>query len=89
MSTASPTQSFPRRALSPLLNRLAAAWAGLDGTKRLHATVLAGLMVGSLAHYLVFITYFIEDAGISFAYARNWAEAVSYTHLTLPTSDLV
>ena len=78
MSTASPTQSFPRRALSPLLNRLASAWAGMDGTTRLHTTVLAGLMVGSLAHYLVFITYFIEDAGISFAYARNWAEGEGF-----------
>ena len=78
MSTASPTQSFFQRAFSPLFARLSAAWAGLDGTTRLHTTVLAGLMVGSLAHYLVFITYFIEDAGISFAYARNWAEGEGF-----------
>ncbi len=49
-------------------------WSGLDDRGRAHASVLALLCVGYIGHYLVFCIpqpFFIEDAGISFAYARN------------------
>lgn len=54
--------------------RLAAWWRTLDDPGRRHATLLALVSLGYLAHYLVYCwpqPFFIEDAGISFAYARN------------------
>ena len=41
---------------------------------RWHISALVLRAVGSVAHFLVFAVYYIEDAGISFAYARNFAE---------------
>ncbi|MCB9793052.1 MAG: hypothetical protein H6741_10035 [Alphaproteobacteria bacterium] len=63
-----------RDRLSGLFGRLYAWWSGLTPKQHLHYSALAFLMVGSVAHFLVFSIYFIEDAGISFAYARNFVE---------------
>lgn len=66
----------PRRALS--------WWAGLDDHQRRLGSALGLIGSISLLHYLVYTIaqpFFIEDAGISFAYARNLAEGeglVSY-----------
>ena len=57
--------------------RLAQWWGGLDEQARRHASVLALISAGFIAHYLVFTIpqpFFIEDAGISFAFARNLVE---------------
>lgn len=63
-----------RRPFERLYARLYAHWRAMDHVGRVHASVLALLIVGSIAHFLVFAVYYIEDAGISFAYARNFAE---------------
>jgi len=57
--------------------RLAQWWGGLDDRARRHASVLALISAGFIGHYLVFTIpqpFFIEDAGISFAFARNLVE---------------
>lgn len=57
--------------------RLAQWWRGLDDRGRRHASVLALISAGFVGHYLVFTIpqpFFIEDAGISFAFARNLVE---------------
>ncbi len=57
--------------------RLAQWWGGLNGEARRHASVLALISVGFIGHYLVYTIpqpFFIEDAGISFAFARNLIE---------------
>ncbi|RME26543.1 MAG: hypothetical protein D6798_06495, partial [Deltaproteobacteria bacterium] len=54
--------------------RLGRWWERLDDQQRRHGAVLAALCALYLVHYLVFCVgqpFFIEDAGISFAYARN------------------
>ncbi len=54
--------------------RLAGWWSRLDEHGRRHASVLLLIALGYLGHYLVYCIgqpFFIEDAGISFAYARN------------------
>ncbi len=57
--------------------RLAHWWSGLDDVARRHASALAVISVGFVGHYLVYTIpqpFFIEDAGISFAFARNLVE---------------
>ena len=57
--------------------RLAHWWSGLDDGARRHASALAVISVGFVGHYLVYTLpqpFFIEDAGISFAFARNLVE---------------
>lgn len=57
--------------------RLAQWWSGLDDGARRHASVLALISAGFIGHYLVFTIpqpFFIEDSGISFAFARNLVE---------------
>ena len=57
--------------------RLAHWWGGLDDGARRHASALALISVGFIGHYLVYTIpqpFFIEDAGISFAFARNLIE---------------
>lgn len=65
-----PVRRFAARCFAPLERW----WLALDDMDRRHSYVLALLMVGSVAHFLVYSIYYIEDAGISFAYARNFAE---------------
>jgi len=45
---------------------------GLSKRERIHAYGLSLLMVGSIAHFLAYAVFYIEDAGISIAYARNF-----------------
>ena len=54
--------------------RLSRWWASLDGQARRTVSWLMAIAMGYTAHYLVYSIpqpFFIEDAGISFAYARN------------------
>ncbi|MCB9793051.1 MAG: hypothetical protein H6741_10030 [Alphaproteobacteria bacterium] len=55
-------------------DRLYERWCALTPRQHLHGSALALLVVLSLAHFLVFSVYYIEDSGISFAYARNFVE---------------
>jgi branched-subunit amino acid ABC-type transport system permease component len=56
--------------------RVGEAWTRLDAAGRLQVAVLTLCVVGYLVHYLLYTVgarnWFIEDAGISFAYARNF-----------------
>ncbi|MCP4805066.1 MAG: hypothetical protein GY884_06930 [Proteobacteria bacterium] len=47
-------------------------WGTLSGRERIHAYGLALLVVGFVAHFLCYAVFYIEDAGISIAYARNF-----------------
>ena len=54
--------------------RLHGWWSGLDGHARRIVSALVLVCIGYTAHFLVYSIpqpFFIEDAGISFAYARN------------------
>ncbi len=60
--------------MGSLAERVERWWAGRSDLERREATVLAWICMGYLIHYLVFCLpqpFFIEDAGISFAYAEN------------------
>ncbi len=48
-------------------------FASLTSRERLHVHILIALVVGYIAHFLVFAVFFVEDAGITYAIARNWA----------------
>ncbi len=57
--------------------RLAGWWRGLDTQGRLHVYMLALVGLVYTAHYLVYCIpqpFYIEDAGISFAYAQHLVE---------------
>ncbi len=64
--------------LNKAVERVQQWWLSLEPPQRIHVHVLTLLVVGYLAHYLVFSAYFIEDAGISFAYARNFVEGEGF-----------
>lgn len=67
-----------------LPRRVLTGWAGLDDHQRRVGSALGLIGALSLAHFLVYTIaqpFYIEDAGISFAYARNLAQGdglVSY-----------
>ena len=52
----------------------AARWLSLSDRERIHVHVLTLLSIGYVLHYLVFSAYFIEDAGISYSYAKHLVE---------------
>jgi len=54
--------------------RLKSWWLQQGHIERIHTRVLMLLMAAYLLHYVVFSAFFIEDAGITYAYARNFAE---------------
>ena len=58
--------------------RLKSWWLQLGPLERTHTRVLLLLMVVYLLHFIVFSAFFIEDAGITFAYARNFAEGEGF-----------
>ncbi len=60
--------------LDPPPERMVRWFTSLTPRERRHAHVLAALIVGYIAHYLVFAIYFVEDAAITFSLARNWAD---------------
>ena len=47
-------------------------WGTLSSRQRVHAYAMALLIVGYVAHFLCYAVFYIEDAGISIAYARNF-----------------
>lgn len=54
--------------------RLTGWWRGLDADERRRVSALAAISAVYIVHYLVFCIpqpFFIEDSGITFAYARN------------------
>lgn len=58
-------------------DRLTGWWRGLGSVERRHATALAIFSLIYVGHYLVFCIpqpFYIEDAGITFAFARNLVE---------------
>ena len=64
--------------MNKAVERVQQWWLSLEAPQRIHVHVLTLLMLGYLAHYLVFSPYFVEDAGISFAYARNFVEGEGF-----------
>ena len=61
--------------------RLHGWWSGLDGHARRIVSALVLVCIGYTAHYLVYSIpqpFFIEDAGISFAYARNFVNGEGF-----------
>jgi hypothetical protein len=63
--------------MDQLPERVARWWARLDDAERRRSSVLAWIGVAYLVHYLVYTLgqpFFIEDAGISFAFARHLVE---------------
>ncbi len=61
--------------------RLHGWWSSLDGHARRIAAALVLVCIGYTAHYLVYSIpqpFFIEDAGISFAYARNFVNGEGF-----------
>jgi hypothetical protein len=61
-----------------------------DDQTRRHASVLVALGAAYLGHYLVYCTaqpFYIEDAGISFAYARNFVDGEGFA--TFPGGERV
>lgn len=58
------------RLLQPLVER----WLATSPGRRWELHVLVGLVAAWLVHYLLFASWFIEDAAISFAFARNFME---------------
>ncbi len=63
--------------LRRMWSRLLAWWDDLSPHQRRTVNALSLCIVGFIAHYLVFTVsqpFYIEDAGISFAYARNLVE---------------
>lgn len=70
--------------------RLARWWRSLDDRGRVHSTALGLVGLGYIAHYLVYCVpqpFFIEDAGISFAYARNVVDGEGFA--TYPGGERV
>jgi hypothetical protein len=61
------------RVFDPPPEKLVRWFSSLTSRERLHVHVLIALIVGYVAHFLVFAVYFVEDSGITFAIARNWA----------------
>ena len=63
--------------MDQLPERVARWWGRLDDAERRRSSVLTWICVASLVHYLVYTLgqpFFIEDAGISFAFARHLIE---------------
>jgi len=63
-----------KRLFSKICQSIAAWWLALSDRERIHVHVLTLLSIGYVLHYLVFSAYFIEDAGISYSFARNLVE---------------
>lgn len=56
-----------------LILPFARRWSAMDERQRRHAYALGLMGMLALANFLVYTTWFVEDAGISMAYARNAA----------------
>ena len=56
-----------------MVERLKGWWSALSTRQRVHAIALVWIVLGALIHQAVLWNWYIEDAAISFAYARNLA----------------
>jgi hypothetical protein len=73
-----------------LLQSVAHRFAKLDSEQRWQVSALFWLSVGFVVHYLFFCIpqpFFIEDSGISFAYAKHFAEGEGF--VTYPGGERV
>ena len=61
-----------------MLKKLKSWWLGLTDIEQRHTSALLLISVGFLCHYVAFTAFFIEDAAITFAYARNVVEGQGF-----------
>lgn len=76
--------------MDALPTRLAHWWRGLSDPQRRQASLLAVASFGFIVHYLVYCIvqpFYIEDAGISFAYAENFVSGEGFA--TYPGGERV
>lgn len=76
--------------MDALPNRLATWWQSLDDPQRRQASLLAVVCFGYIAHFLVYCLvqpFYIEDAGISYAYAENFVAGEGFA--TYPGGERV
>lgn len=62
--------------------RLQRWWDALDDRQRRHGAFVAACAVGYVGHYLAYTVgqpFYIEDAGITFAYARNFVQGDGFS----------
>lgn len=74
---AAPPMPTPRQRLHALAHALLCPlgrwWSGLNPHERRHSYAMGLMGVLALANFLVYMFWYVEDAGISMAYARNAA----------------
>jgi len=70
-----------------MLNKLKIWWLGLSHLEQRHTSALLLISVGFICHYVAFSAFFIEDAAITFAYARNVVEGQGFA--TFPGGERV
>ncbi|MCO4744741.1 MAG: hypothetical protein KC912_08130 [Proteobacteria bacterium] len=73
--------------LSAGIGRVFPRWKTYNSTQQLHAVLLFLLMVTTVVHNLIFVYWYIEDAAISFSYAKHFAEGEGF--VTYPGGELV
>ena len=73
--------------MSDVLGRLLPPWRRWSGCQRLHAVLVFAMMLISVGHQLVFVYWYIEDAAISFSYARHFAQGEGF--VTYPGGERV
>ena len=61
------------RFLAQKMSWLRRRWGALSMSGRACMSVLTLTLVGYIAHTLYYSAFFVEDAGISFSYAKNLA----------------
>ncbi|TNE84959.1 MAG: hypothetical protein EP330_26500 [Deltaproteobacteria bacterium] len=73
--------------ISDAIGRVLPPWRRWSSRQRMHALLVFALMLASIGHQLVFVYWYIEDAAISFTYARNFAEGEGF--VTYPGGERV
>lgn len=76
--------------MDALPNRLSTWWQSLDDPQRRQASLLAVVCFGYVVHFLVYCLvqpFYIEDAGISYAYAENFVAGEGFA--TYPGGERV
>jgi hypothetical protein len=73
--------------MSDWLGRLLPPWRRWSDRQRLHAALVFALMLISVGHQLAFVYWYIEDAAISFTYARHFAQGEGF--VTYPGGERV
>lgn len=72
---------------SDAIGRLLPPWRRWSARQRAHAALVFAMMLISVGHQLVFIRWYIEDAAISFTYARHFADGEGF--VTYPGGERV